>query len=71
MVTPVAYGGPQARGPMGIVVARHSHSHSHSHSHAKSEPHLWPTPQIAAMPDPQPTERGQGSNLYPHGYYSD
>ena len=22
-----------------------------------------------AMPDPQPTEQGQGSNLHPHGYW--
>ena len=26
-----------------------------------------PTPQLMAMPDPPPTERGQGSNLQPHG----
>ena len=24
-------------------------------------------PHLTAMPDPQPTERGQGSNLQPHG----
>ena len=28
---------------------------------------LQPTPQFMAMPDPLPTERGQGSNLRPHG----
>ena len=27
-----------------------------------------PTTQLMAMPDPQPTEQGQGSNLHPHGY---
>ena len=25
------------------------------------------TPQLAAMPDPYPTEQGQGSNPHPHG----
>jgi len=38
----------------------------HSYSYARSEPHLWPTPQLTATPDPQPTERGQGSNPQPH-----
>uniref|UniRef100_A0A8D1R7V7 Toll interacting protein n=1 Tax=Sus scrofa TaxID=9823 RepID=A0A8D1R7V7_PIG len=33
----------------------------------KSEPPLRPTPQLAATLGPQPTERGQGSNLRPHG----
>ena len=41
----------------------------HSHSNARSEPCLPPTPQLRAMlPDPWPTEQGQGSNLHPHGY---
>ena len=35
---------------------------------AESEPHLQPTPQLMAMPDPQPTEQGQGLNLHPYGY---
>ena len=39
------------------------------HTNARSEPHLRPMPQLVAMPDPQPTERSQGSNLHPHGYY--
>ena len=26
-----------------------------------------PTPQLKATLDPLPTERGQGSNLHPHG----
>ena len=29
---------------------------------------LQPTPQLTAMPDPYPTESGQGLNLHPHGY---
>ena len=33
----------------------------------RSELHLWPTPQPTAMPDPEPTERGQGSNPSPQG----
>ena len=28
----------------------------------------WPTPQLTAMPDPEPDDQGQGSNLHPHGY---
>ena len=32
------------------------------------EPHLQPTPQLIATPDPQPTEQGQESNLRLHGY---
>ena len=44
--SPMAYGGSQARGPMGVVAA------SHSHSHVRSEPRLRCTPQLMAMPDP-------------------
>jgi len=45
---PVAYGGSQARGLIRAVVV----GLSHSHSNAGSEPHLQPTPQLMAMPDP-------------------
>ena len=38
------------------------------HSNSGSELPLWPIPQLTAMLDPQPTERGRGSNLHPHGY---
>ena len=38
----------------------------HSHSNAGSKPPLQPTPQLMAMPDPQPTEGGQESNLHPY-----
>ena len=41
-------GGSQARGPIRAVAA----GLYHSHSNARSEPHLWPTPQLMAMPDP-------------------
>ena len=60
---PAAYGGSQARGPIGAV-ATGLHQ---SHSYAGSEPSLRPTPQLMATPDPQPTGRGQGSNPQPHG----
>ena len=40
----------------------------HSHSNVGFELHLSSTPQLKATPDPSPTEWGQGSNLYPHGY---
>ena len=52
---------PWARGQIGATAA------SLRHSHAGSEPHLRPTPQPMAAPDPSPTEQGQGSNLCPHG----
>ena len=41
--------------------------YSHSNSNMGSEPHLQPTPQIMVTRDPQPSERGQGSSLHPHG----
>jgi len=59
---PVAYGGSQARGLIGAVAA----SLHQSHSNLGSELHLQPTPQLTATPDPQPTDRGQGSNPQPH-----
>ena len=64
-VTPIAYGSSQARGKMrATAVGLH-----HRHINLGSEPRLQPTPpQLMATPDPQPTERGQGSNLHPHGY---
>ena len=61
--TPTAYGGSQARGGIGATAA----SLCHSHSNVGSEPCLQPRPQLTAMLDPSPTERGQGSNLHPHG----
>ena len=45
---PVAYGGSQARGQIGVVAA----SLCHTHSNTGSEVHLWPTPQLTPMPDP-------------------
>ena len=61
---PVAYGGSQARGQTGAAAAGLHHSYSNS----GFEPRLQPTPQVTAMPDPQPTERGQGPNPHLHGY---
>ena len=43
-----AYGSYQARGRIETVAA----GLCHSHSNARSEPHLWPTPQLTAMPGP-------------------
>ena len=45
---PVACGGFQARGLIGAVAT----GLHHSHSNTGSEPHLQPTPQLTAMPDP-------------------
>ena len=53
-----AHGSSQATGRIGAAAA----GLHHSHSHAGSEPHLCPTPQLGATPDPEPTERSQGSN---------
>ena len=60
----VAYGDSQARGQIGAVAA----GLGHSHSNARSEVHLQSVPQLIAMLDSQPTERGHGSNLHPHGF---
>ena len=56
-----AYGSSQARARIRAVAA----GLHHSHSNAVSEPHLQPTLQLTAMPDPQPTEQ---DHLHPHGY---
>ena len=60
----MAYGGSQARGPIGAVAA----GLHHSRNNAGSEPRLRPTPLFTATLDPSPTERGQALNLHPHGY---
>ena len=44
---PTAYGGSQARGPIGAVAT----GLRQSHSNAGSEPRLQPTPQLRATPD--------------------
>ena len=49
-VSPMAYGGSQARGRVRAVAA----SLCQSHGNAKSEPRLWPTPQLTAMPGIEP-----------------
>ena len=42
--TSAAYGGSQARGPIGAVAA----GLHYSYSNVRSKPHLWPTPQLMA-----------------------
>ena len=44
----MAYGGSQARGPIGATDA----GLHHSHSNTGSKPRLQPTPQLTATPDP-------------------
>ena len=46
--TPIAHGSFQARGRIEAVAA----GLSHRHSNEGSKPHLGPTPQLTAMPDP-------------------
>ena len=45
---PMAYGSSQARGGIGAAAA----SLCRRHSNTGSKPHLQPTPQLTAMPDP-------------------
>ena len=45
---PLAYGGSQARSLIRAVAS----SLRQSHSNEESEPHLPPTPQLTATPDP-------------------
>ena len=45
---PAAYGGSQARG----LIRAAATGLCQSHSNAGSEPHLQPTPQLTATPDP-------------------
>ena len=45
---PTAYGGSQVKGPIGGIAA----ALYYGHSNTGSEPHLRPTPQLMAMPDP-------------------
>ena len=47
--TPAAHGISQARGQIGAAAAGLHHNHSNK---AGSEPHLQPTPQLTATPDP-------------------
>ena len=46
--TPEAHGSSQSRGRIKAVAA----GLRHSHSNTRSKPHLLPTPQFTAMPDP-------------------
>ena len=48
VAAPTAYGGSQARGRIRAVASGLHYSHSNS----GSEPHLQPTPQLTAIPDP-------------------
>ena len=57
----MAFGGSQAKGQIGAAAA------DLRHSQAGSKLHLQPMLQLMKTPDPQPTERGQGSNPQPHG----
>ena len=61
---PTAYGSSQAGGRIGAVAA----GLYLSHDNAGSEPHVCLAPWLMATLDPQPTDRGQRSNLRLHGY---
>ena len=51
--------------PRGRIEAAAAGLH-HSHGNMVYEPRLRPV--LTAMPEPYPTEWGQGSNLHLHGY---
>ena len=55
--TPTAYGGSQARGPIGATAA----GLRHSHSNARSEPRLQPIPQLTATPILNPLSKARDS----------
>ena len=59
----MAYGVPGLGGQTGATAA----GPHQSHSNARSKLHLRFTPQLTEMPDPEPTEQGQGSNPQLHG----
>ena len=56
---PMAYGSFQARG---WIRATDAASLYHSRN-AGSKPHMWPTPQLMATPDPWPTEKARDQTL--------
>ena len=57
-------GSSQARGPIRAVAV------DLCPGDVGSEPCLQPAPQPTGTPDPRPTERGQGWNPHPRGYWS-
>ena len=62
---PVAYGSSRLRGRIGAdAVSLH-----HRYSGNGSEPHMRPTLQLSAMPDPSPTEQGRRWNAHPRRHY--
>ena len=56
---------------LGVKLELHLPGLHHSHSNTRSKLSLRTTPWLTAMPDPWPTEQGQGYNQHPHGYLSD
>ena len=61
---PMAYRSSQVKGQIRAVAT----GLYHSHSNAGSKLYLRPIPQLMAIPDPLPNEKGQGLNPHPHGY---
>ena len=52
MAALAAYATPSSQARGGMRTAAAGLGHGHSKSNAKSEPHLQPTPQYMATPDP-------------------
>ena len=61
-----AYGGSQAKGQIGAVVA----GLHHSHSNVRSEPRLWPYNTAHSNTGSLTHWWRPGSNLHPHGFVS-
>ena len=59
-----SHGCSQARGQIRAAAKVYAHSQSNT----RSKLHLWPMPQFMAIPDPYPTDWGQGLHLHPHGH---
>ena len=60
MDKPAAYGNYRANGQIGATAA----GLHYKHGNTRFEPHLWPTPQLVAIPD-----QGQQLNPHPHWHY--
>ena len=53
---------------LGVESELHLPAYTTATANVGSEPSLRPTSQLMATANLRPTERGQGSNLYPHEY---
>ena len=69
MATPVSHGRSQAKGRIGAAAAILRPLPRPQRCQIPATSCSLHTLQLTATLDPKPTERGQGSNLHPHGSY--